>query len=93
MTDTNYYTAIADAVQDIGLTVHAFRLYFHIKRMCDRYGYCAETERELSEICKMSFGKIQASKMELERCGLIVITSARRGLHMISLAGGKQNEP
>lgn len=55
------------------LSVYAFRLYVHLKRVAERSdeGSCWESARTLATACKMSSGQVSKAKDELEQHGLI----------------------
>lgn len=68
-----YFTQIPNIVDDMGLSVNAFRLYAHIKRVTGENGKCWESSRTLSKKCKISRGAVQKAKEELELNRLIFI--------------------
>lgn len=60
-------------IDDMDLSVYAFRLYFHLKRVAERSkeGSCWESARTLAVACKMSSGQVSKAKDELEQKKLI----------------------
>jgi hypothetical protein len=66
-----YRTEIPNIVDDSDLSVYAFRLYVHIKRVAGEAGQCYEGSQSLAKNCKMSVGKISAAKQELVDAGFI----------------------
>jgi hypothetical protein len=68
-----YRTEVPNIVDDMDISVYAFRLYVHIKRV----GTCWQSTRTLAEKCKMSVGKISDAKKELESAGLITIKRSK----------------
>lgn len=58
-------------VDDMGLSVHAFRLYAHMKRVAGDSGVCWQSTRTLARACNMSVGKVSGAKKELRAKGLI----------------------
>jgi hypothetical protein len=70
-----YRTEIPNLVDDLGLSVYAFRLYVHLKRVCgaDPQGRCYQGTRTLAKRCKISMGKISEAKKELLAYKLIEI--------------------
>lgn len=68
-----YFAQLPNMIDDLRLSVFAFRLFAHIRRVCGEHGYCTQGTRTLAKICNMSVGKISASKHELVQEGLIQI--------------------
>jgi hypothetical protein len=69
-----YRTELPNLVDDIGLSVYAFRLYAHFKRVCgSSNGVCFQGSSTIAKHCKMSVGKVSESKVELVKAGLITI--------------------
>lgn len=68
-----YRTEIPNTVDDMGLSVYAFRLYAHLKRVAGDGGRCFQGRRKLAEHCGMSSGMITNAKRELVERGLIEI--------------------
>lgn len=60
-------------IDDCDLSVHAFRLYVHLKRRAGDSGSCWEGARALAKACNMSLGKTSEAKQELTKKGLITI--------------------
>jgi hypothetical protein len=78
--DTHKYRIeIPNEVDDAGLTVYAFRLYAHIKRVAGDRGFCSQGTRTLARVCKMSTGEVVKSKKELAGAKLIKIKQAGEG--------------
>jgi DNA-binding transcriptional MocR family regulator len=72
-----YRTEIPNIVDDMDLSVYAFRLYVHIRRVAGDSGSCWQGTRALAEACHMSLGKVGQAKRELEEAGLITISGRR----------------
>lgn len=68
-----YRTEIPNMVDDMGLSVYAFRLYAHLKRVAGQDGVCYQGKRKIAEVCNMSAGMVTKAKRELVDAGLIVI--------------------
>ena len=68
-----YFSQIPHLIDDAEMSVYAFRLYVHIKRVVGKNGKCWQSTRTLSEKCKMSIGKISQAKDELKSLGLVEI--------------------
>jgi len=66
-----YYTQIPNIVDDSGLSVHAFRLYVHLKRVAGDDGSCWQSVTTLANACKMSRGIVGKARDELEIANLI----------------------
>ena len=68
-----YRTEIPNCVDDMDLSVYAFRLYAHMKRVAGDDGQCYQSTRTLAAACKMSAGMVSKAKDELLAAGLIKI--------------------
>lgn len=68
---------IIDQPDQYKLSVHAFRLYIHLKRVVgeklDNSGLCWQSTRTLANYCNMSLASISKAKKELELTELIKI--------------------
>jgi len=62
-----YRTELPNLLDDMGLSVYAFRLYAHIKRVAgaSENGRCYQGTRTMAEACKMSVGQVSKAKREL----------------------------
>lgn len=84
----HYRTEIPNLVDELGLTVYAFRLYVHLKRTAGDGGICRRGYRSMAERCKMSLGSIAKARRELVANGLIRCVEkqtgpvGRRGFHI-----------
>ena len=69
-------------VDDMKLSVHAFRLFQHFLRACGNNQTCKQSSRLLMKWCSMTPSKIVSAKRELVGAGLIEITKfqTRNGL-------------
>jgi len=63
-TRTNFFM-IPNSVDEMGLTVYAFRLYCHLKRVAGDDGKCWQSTRTLATACEISTGAISKAKDEL----------------------------
>ena len=72
-----YRTELPNIIDDMDLSVYAFRLYAHLKRRAGDTGECWEGTRKLAETCKMSIGQVSKAKQELKDRGLILITQRK----------------
>jgi hypothetical protein len=70
-----YRTEIPNLIDDMNLSVYAFRLYVHLKRVAgaSNEGACWQSTRTLATHCGMSASKVSESKQELVDAGLIEI--------------------
>ena len=70
-----YRTEIPNLIDDMDLSVYAFRLYVHLKRVAgaSEDGACWQSTRTLAKHCGMSVSKVSQSKQELVDAGLIEI--------------------
>lgn len=78
-----YRTEIPNIVDDLGLSVYAYRLYGHIRRVAGESGECFQSTSTLARACGMSAGKISDAKKELskprrELSGLPLIRISKR---------------
>lgn len=69
----HYRVELPILLDDMNLSVYAFRLYVHLKRVAERSdeGSCWESARTLASACNMSSGQVSKAKDELEQQGLI----------------------
>ena len=66
-----YYTQLPNIIDDMNLSVYAFRLYAHLKRVAGDAGTCWQSVTTLAEACQMSRGMIVKARGELEGKRLI----------------------
>lgn len=69
----SYFTQIPNQYDDSDLSVYAFRLLCHVRRVAGDTGSCYESARTLSERCKMSASTIASAKAELVEQGWITL--------------------
>lgn len=74
----NYFWQMANIVDDLGLSVYAFRLYSRLVRISSLHNVDVST-RALAEACKMSMGSVSNAKAELIDAGLISIAKKPSG--------------
>ena len=67
-----YYWQTANIVDDLDISVNAFRLYGHLVRISSINDSDIGT-RALASACKMSIGAVSHAKKELQDAGLISI--------------------
>jgi len=72
-----YYTQIPNIIDDTKMSVHAFRLYVHLKRVAGDDGTCWQSTRTLAAACNMAMGMITKAKNELVGLGLIAIQTVK----------------
>lgn len=83
MSDSHKYRVeVPNVVDDMDLSVYAFRLYAHIKRVAGDRGYCREGTREMAERCRMGAASVSRAKAELLAAGLITVTEFKGGDEM-----------
>lgn len=68
-----YYTQVPNIVDDLIMSVYAFRLYVHLKRVASDDGTCWQSTRTLAAHCNMSLGSVTKAKEELKSLSLITI--------------------
>lgn len=66
-----YRTEIPNIIDEMDLSVYAFRLYVRLKRVTGDSGKCYYSTRQLAEQCKMSVGSVSNAKQELLEKDLI----------------------
>lgn len=67
----HYRIELPNLIDDMGLSVYAFRLYVHLKRVAEDEGSCWQSARTLADACNMSAGQVSKAKDELEQKQLI----------------------
>lgn len=67
----HYRIELPNLIDDLGLSVYAFRLYVHLKRVAEDEGSCWQSARTLADACNMSSGQVSKAKDELEQKQLI----------------------
>ena len=72
-----YFFQIPNMIDEMNLSIFAFRLYSHLKRVAGENGSCYQATETLAEKCKMSTGSISTAKKELSDLGLIKIESKK----------------
>ncbi len=72
------FTVIPNLIDEMDLSVHAFRLYCHIRRRAGDSGSCFESTENLAKYCNMSTGKVSEAKKELVKAHLIFIKECQR---------------
>jgi len=71
--DSKYLFEIPNIVDDMNLSVYAYRLYGHLKRVTSSNCLCDQSTTILAECCNMSVGSITNAKQELLAKNLITI--------------------
>lgn len=71
--EPKYYARIPNMIDDLDLSVYAYRLYGRIKRVAGDAGACWQSVETLSKGCSMSAGSIVNARRELTGRGLIRI--------------------
>lgn len=83
----HYRTEIPNLVDEMELSVYAFRLYARLKRVAGDSGQCWESTRTLADACKMSVGQVSKAKLELSDAKLINLQHRdRKQTDLISIA-------
>jgi len=85
-----YYFQVPNMIDDLGLSIFAFRLYGHLKRVAGDEGICYQSTRTLANSCKMSTASVSRAKRELIYYGLINIDEHKtkhggRDYHQITI--------
>ena len=86
--ERKYWIQLPNLIDDMELSVYAFRLYLHLKRRAGDSGECFESSRNMAKHCNMSEGSISNAKRELVKAGLIYIkTRSKPGgeYHVITI--------
>lgn len=65
------FAMIPNLVDDAGLSVFAYRLYGHLRRVAGDEGACWKSVRTLSKVCRMSPASVMKARKELLSHGLI----------------------
>lgn len=69
-----YRTEIPNLIDDLALSVYAYRLYGHLKRVCGASGgACYQGTRKMARHCMMSVGMVSKAKQELRDRSLITV--------------------
>lgn len=68
-----YFIIVPNLVDDMDLSVYAFRLYVHLKRVAGDKGECWQSTATLAMACKMSVGSVSKAKKELIKHQLIIV--------------------
>ena len=68
-----YYMMIPNIIDDLDLSVYAYRLYGHLKRVAGEEGQCWQSSETLAKACGMGEATVSRAKMELVDKGLITI--------------------
>lgn len=66
-----HFALMPNIVDEMGLSVYAYRLYGHLKRVTGEYGTCNQSTRTMAQTCAMSTASISRAKQELIAAGLI----------------------
>ena len=76
-----WFHILPNLVDDLDISVHAHRLYCHLKRVAGEGGRCYQSAEELARRCRMSTGSVHNGKRELVAQGLIELrkTTTRMG--------------
>lgn len=74
------FSMIPHIIDDLGLSVYAYRLYGRILRRAGvlENGICFESTENLAAACKMSTGMVSKAKKELVKEGLITIEKRKQ---------------
>lgn len=81
--EPKYYWRTPNLIDDIKMSLQAFRLYSHLKRVAGEDGLCWQSQRTLAKKCFMSVGSVVNAKEELIRLHLIKLNQVKNP------AGGK----
>lgn len=73
-----YRIELPNLIDDMELSIYAFRLYVHLKRVAGSDGACFQSTKTLAKHCGISIGKIVEAKKELADKGLINIEKRDR---------------
>lgn len=73
-----YRIELPNLIDDMELSIHAFRLYVHLKRVAGSEGECFQSTETLAKHCRMSTGMISNAKKELVSKNLIALQKRDR---------------
>jgi hypothetical protein len=76
--ERKYFTMLPNVVDDLGLSVYAFRLYCHIRRVTGEDGKCWQSTETLAKASGMSVHAVVDAKRELAAANLVTITTVKR---------------
>lgn len=71
--DRRYFTIIPNLVDDLALSVYAYRLYGHLRRVAGEIGICWASIRTMADATQMSKSQVARAKDELAAAGLITV--------------------
>lgn len=85
-----YFVVLPNIIDDLPLSLAAFRLYVHIRRVAGDNGVCWQSLTTLAQHCGLSRPTVVRAKKELERLGLVKIVPKKRergghDLHLITV--------
>jgi len=72
-----YYTTIPNIIDDMDLSVYAYRLYGHLKRVAGDAGQCWQSTETLAKACGMGWATVSRAKTELVGKELIIIEQVK----------------
>jgi hypothetical protein len=72
-----HFIQIPNIIDDSGLTLIAFRLYVHLKRVTGENGTCYQSGKTLAKTCNMSSGAVSKAKGELVGKKLIKVETKK----------------
>ena len=72
-----YYTTIPNIIDDMDLSVYAYRLYGHLKRVAGDVGQCWQSTETLAKACGMGWATVSRAKTELVGKELIIIEQVK----------------
>jgi len=72
-----YYTTIPNIIDDMDLSVYAYRLYGHLKRVAGDGGKCWQSTETLAKACGMGWATVSRAKTELVGKELIIIEQVK----------------
>ena len=72
-----YYTTIPNIIDDMDLSVYAYRLYGHLKRVAGDGGKCWQSTETLAKACGMGWATVSRAKTELVNKELIIIEQVK----------------
>ena len=75
-----YYTTIPNIIDDMDLSVYAYRLYGHLKRVAGDVGQCWQSTETLAKACGMGWATVSRAKKELVDHKLIIIEQVKNPL-------------
>ena len=84
-----YFMQLPNMIDDLNLSLIAFRLYIHLKRVAGENGVCYQSSDTLAKACNMGVASVVKAKKELLEARLIQLEESKeksgRPYHIITI--------